>query len=49
METLKATGTDAGVIKYDLLTALSVAGLNGGPRLQTSLMRLIAAVTARYN
>lgn len=49
METLKATGTDAGVIKYDLLTALSVAGLNGGPTLQTSLMRLIAAVTARYN
>lgn len=49
METLRLTGADAGVIKYDLLTALSVAGLNGGPTLQTSLMRLIAAVTARYN
>tara|TARA_R110000765_G_scaffold79015_3_gene155552 strand:+ start:210 stop:899 length:690 start_codon:yes stop_codon:yes gene_type:complete len=49
MNTLRLTGPEAGVIKYDLLTALSVAGLNGSPTLQTSLMRLIAAVTARYN
>jgi hypothetical protein len=45
----RLTGPEASVIKYDLLTALSVAGLNGTPTLQMSLMRLIAAVTARYN
>lgn len=49
METSRAIGPEASVIKYDLLTALSVVGLNGSPTLQTSLMRLIAAVTARYN
>ena len=49
MNPLRLTGPEAGVIKYDLLTALSVAGLNGSPTLQTSLMRLIAAVTSRYN
>ena len=49
MNTVRLTGPDAGVIKYDLLTALSVAGLNGPAGLQVSLMRLIAAVTARYN
>lgn len=49
MNLSRVTGPEAGVIKYDLLTALSVAGLNGSPSLQTSLMRLISAVTARYN
>lgn len=49
MELQRLTGPDAGVLKYDLLTALSVAGLNGSPTLQTSLMRLMALVTARYN
>ncbi len=49
MQPIRLTGADAGVVKYDLLTALSVAGLNGSPTLQTSLMRLIALVTARYN
>lgn len=49
METQRLTGPEAGGLKYDLLTALSVAGLNGSPTLQTSLMRLIALVTARYN
>lgn len=49
METQRLTGRDAGGLKYDLLTALSVAGLNGAPVVQTSLMRLIALVTARYN
>jgi len=49
MNPLRLTGPEAGVIKYDLLTALSVAGLNGSPTLQTSLMRLIAALTSRYN
>ena len=49
MNPMRLTGPEASVIKYDLLTALSVAGLNGSTTLQTSLMRLIAAVTARYN
>lgn len=49
MEPQRLTGPEAGVLKYDLLTALSVAGLNGSPTLQTSFMRLMALVTARYN
>ncbi|APE45744.1 hypothetical protein BOO69_18975 (plasmid) [Sulfitobacter alexandrii] len=49
MKIQRAMGPDAGVVKYDLLTALSVAGLAGSPGLATSLMRLIALVTARYN
>lgn len=49
MEPQKLTGPAAGALKYDLLTALSVAGLNGSPSLQTSFMRLIALITARYN
>lgn len=49
MELQKLTGSGSGVVKYDLLTALSVAGLNGPPGLQTSMLRLIALVTARYN
>jgi len=49
MEPQRLTGPEAGVLKYDLLTALSVAGLYGSPTLQTSLMRLIALITARYN
>lgn len=49
MEPQRLTGPEAGALKYDVLTALSVAGLNGSPTLQTSLMRLIALVTARYN
>lgn len=49
MNPLRATGPEAGVLKYDLLTALSVVGLNGSSTLQTSLMRLIAVITARYN
>ncbi|WP_299784581.1 DnaA N-terminal domain-containing protein [uncultured Roseobacter sp.] len=49
MEPLRLTGPGASVVKYDVLTALSVAGLNGSPTFQTSMMRLIALVTARYN
>ena len=49
MELKKLTGPQAGSLKYDLLTALGVAGLHGSPTLQTSLMRLSAMVTARYN
>ena len=43
------TGPHSGVAKYDLLTALSLLGLHGGPRAQISALRLIALVTARYN
>ncbi|MCW1920364.1 hypothetical protein NX862_16505 [Rhodobacter sp. KR11] len=43
------SGPGAGVQKYDLLTALSVAGLSGSGVEQTSMLRLIAVVTARYN
>lgn len=49
MELKRLTGPEAGSLKYDLLTAMSVAGLHGSPTLQTSMMRLIALVTARYN
>jgi hypothetical protein len=49
MRQTRLTGPGAGVEKYDLLTALSVAGLHGSGLLQTSVLRLIALVTARYN
>lgn len=42
-------GPRAGALKYDLLTALNVAGLHGTPTEQTSLTRLITLITARYN
>lgn len=45
----KLAGPGAGVRKYDLLTALAVAGLAGSPCFSTSMTRLIALVTARYN
>lgn len=49
MAQINLTGPNAGTQKYDLLTALSVAGLHGKPVFQMSMMRLIALVTARYN
>lgn len=49
MRSKHLAGTGAGVDKYDLLTALSVAGLSHGGALQTSAFRLLALVTARYN
>lgn len=49
MEQVKRVGPKAGSLKYDLLTALSVTGLHGTPTEQTSLMRLAALITARYN
>ncbi len=45
----RLTGPGAGAEKYDLLTALSVAGLSGSGVQQTSMLRLIALLTARYN
>lgn len=49
MEQTKHVGPRAGSLKYDLLTALSVAGLHGSPTEQTSFMRLMVLITARYN
>ncbi len=49
MEIKRFTGHQAGSQKYDLLTAISVAGLCGTPGFQNSMMRLIALITARYN
>lgn len=45
----KMVGSEASARKYDLLTALSVSGLASGPTSSTSMMRLIALITARYN
>lgn len=49
MDTKRFTGPNAGSQKYDLLTAIAVAGLSGSPGFQTSMLRLVALVTARYN
>lgn len=49
MKTNRFTGPQAGSQKYDILTAMSVAGLNGSATFQTSMLRLVAVVTARYN
>ena len=49
MDAKRLTGPKAGSLKYDLLTALSVVGLHGPPVRQTSMLRLTALVTARYN
>ena len=49
MAVRKLAGPGAGVRKYDLLTALAVAGLAGPPTFCTSMTRLIALITARYN
>jgi DNA-binding Lrp family transcriptional regulator len=49
LEQTKHVGARAGALKYDLLTALNIAGLHGSPTEQTSLMRLMLLITARYN
>ncbi|AGT11067.1 DnaA N-terminal domain-containing protein [Paracoccus aminophilus] len=49
MDLKRFTGPQAGSLKYDLLTAIAIAGLNGTPGFQTSMLRLVALVTARYN
>ncbi|WP_335949887.1 DnaA N-terminal domain-containing protein [Salipiger bermudensis] len=49
MSAKRFTGPQAGSQKYDLLTAMSVAGLHGTAGFQTSMLRLVALVTARYN
>lgn len=49
MELKRLTGIEAGSLKYDVLTAMAIAGLHGTSTQQTSMIRLIALVTARYN
>lgn len=49
MRNATIAGPGAGVRKYDVLTALAAWGLHGTARDQTSALRLIALVTARYN
>ncbi len=48
MELKRLTGVEAGSLKYDVLTVMAIAGLHGTSTQQTSMMRLIALVTARY-
>ena len=45
----RLTGPNASVWKYDLLTALSVFALSQSTTVQTTVLRLIAAITARYD
>ena len=45
----RLTGPGAGVMKYDILTAIGLIGLRGTPGLRTSMQRLATLVTARYN
>ena len=49
MDAKRLTGVNASSLKYDLLTALSVAGLHQDARHQISLSRLTLLITARYN
>ena len=49
MELKRLTGPQAGVLKYDVITALSVVGLHGSPTLACSMQRLVSLITARYN
>jgi len=49
MQPQKVVGPTAGALKYDIITMVSVAGLNGPPVQQTSMLRLTSLITARYN
>lgn len=49
MDSRRLTGPGAGAVKYDIITALSLAGLNGDTGFQISMTRLISLITARYN
>lgn len=49
MQNARLAGPGAGAEKYDILTALAVKGLSSSGTLQTSILRLVALVTARYN
>jgi len=49
LDAKKITGPKAGVIKYDILTALSIWGMAGSQTNQISMLRLTTLLTARYN
>lgn len=49
MQPKHMTGPGSGVLKYDILTALAIAGLHGSTVQQVSMLRLIVLITARYN
>ena len=49
MERARLTGRGAGVLKYDILTALSLWGMRGTSTDQTTALRLIVLITSRYN
>lgn len=49
MDNRRVTGAGSGAVKYDILSALTVAGLNGSAGEQLSMARLTSLITARYN
>ena len=49
MDNRRMVGPGSGAVKYDILTAITVAGLNGSARDQIAMMRLCSLITARYN
>lgn len=49
MRTVRAAGGNAGVIKYDLLTALGAHACAGDKHLQRLTLRFITLIVARYN
>ena len=49
MHSKRAVGRDVSVRKYDLLTSLALLGLSQGKAGSVSMLRLISAITARYN
>lgn len=49
MENRRGAGIGSGAIKYDILTAIAVCGLNGSTGDQLSMARLGSVITARYN
>ncbi|MGI9389113.1 MAG: DnaA N-terminal domain-containing protein [Boseongicola sp.] len=49
MDNRRVIGPGSGVVKYDILTAITIAGLNGSARDQIAMMRLCSLITARYN
>lgn len=49
MDNRRVTGAGSGAVKYDILTALTVTGLNGSAGEQLSMARLSSVITARYN
>jgi len=49
MRIARATGPNAGAIKYDLLTALGVHGCAQGKAAERLVLRFITLIVARYN